>query len=721
MSFLNPAFLGALALVAIPLLIHLIRRRKLRVIRWAAMDFLQQSQRKQRRRLRIEEILLLLLRMLIVAVVVLAFARPVLRALGVALLSQNARVYAVIVMDNSLSMSYRHADGRTSWERAQDAAETIVTQTLKSGDSASLVLLSDRPEAVIAAPSYDLQRVRRSIRAAMPGDRATDYLAGAEVVRRLLSASRTPFKEVYWLTDDQATGWNSSKKEKARSVWQELGAQARIVWVSVGPSETGRDNLAIEPPIISRELVTPRLPVRVEARVRNYGARPRNDLLVHLKIDGNVQTSRRVSVGPSGEAVVQVPVRLVRTGVHAGSIELDNAERVDNLPQDNRAPFVLRVREQIRALVWDPYPATNPARSETFYLLTAMAPGGAAESLVPRLREGGDLTGVNLSDFDVIVIAGVNRITPSEQRALKDYVQAGGGVMLFPGPNTDARRFNMSWKPSGLLPATLGDKQTFGEGEALTLNPATIAHPALALFKDTATMNLGSARVKVAYTLRPEVDAGDPNAIQTMIRFSNGEPAFVERKVGLGRVILAATGAGSLWSELPLRASYVPLVYQLLSHLGQGPASRRNLKQDEPFFLTFSLSEANKPVQVKTPSGRTETRSSTLDARGVTFTYAGTTQSGVYRLSVAGSKVEDAFAVSLLPEESDLTYADPETAARQAGVAAGRLTMVDNPARIQASVQRSRYGAEFWRSLIWLLIVLLFVEAWLARWFGRRG
>ncbi|MCS6777257.1 MAG: hypothetical protein RMJ43_16100, partial [Chloroherpetonaceae bacterium] len=606
-------------------------------------------------------------------------------------------------------------------QRAQDVAEVIVTQTLKSGDSASLVLLSDRPEAVIATPSYDLQRVRQRIRAAMPGDRATDYLAGAEVARRLLAASQTPVKEVYWLTDDQASGWNSSRKEAARAVWQGLSALARIVWVSVGPPGTGRDNLAVEPPVISRELVTPRLPVRIEARIRNHGTRPHNDLLVHLKVDGNVQASRRVSVGPAGEATVQVPVRLVRPGVHSGSIELDNAGRVDNLPQDNRAPFVLRVREQIRALVWDPYPAASPTRSETFYLLTAMAPGGATESLAPRLREGGNLTGVNLSDFDLVVIAGVNRISPSEQRALRDYVQAGGGLMLFPGPGTDARRFNTDWKPSGLLPATLGEKQIFEEEEALTLNPATIAHPALALFKDTATMNLGSARVKVAYTLRPEVDTGDPNAIQTMIRFSNGEPAFVERKVGLGRVILAATGAGSSWSELPLRASYVPLVYQLLSHLGQGSASRRNLKQDEPFFLTFPLSEANKPVLVRTPSGKVETRSSALDVRGVTFTYTGTTQAGVYRVSVAGGRSQDAFAVNLTPEESDLTSADPEKTAQQSGVAASRFTVVDNPAQIQASVQRSRYGAEVWRGLVWVLIALLFIEAWLARWFGRRG
>ena len=102
--FLSPIFLYGLALVGIPVLIHLIRKRKIKVIQWAAMEFLLLSQRKQKKRLRIEELILLLLRIMIVALAVMAFARPVARSLGIPLLSQTSRVYAVIVLDNSFSM-----------------------------------------------------------------------------------------------------------------------------------------------------------------------------------------------------------------------------------------------------------------------------------------------------------------------------------------------------------------------------------------------------------------------------------------------------------------------------------------------------------------------------------------------------------------------------------------------------------------------------------------
>ena len=133
MAFLNPAFLSFLALVGVPLLIHLIRRRKLKVVKWAAMEFLRQSQKKQKRRLRIEELILLALRTLIVALAVLAFCRPVLRT-GIPLLSQNARVYAVVVLDNSYSMGHQGSDGKSSFERAQDSIQDLLTHVFKEGD-----------------------------------------------------------------------------------------------------------------------------------------------------------------------------------------------------------------------------------------------------------------------------------------------------------------------------------------------------------------------------------------------------------------------------------------------------------------------------------------------------------------------------------------------------------------------------------------------------------
>jgi len=83
--------------------------------------------------------------------------------------------------------------------------------------------------------------------------------------------------------------------------------------------------------------------------------------------------------------------------------------------------------------------------------------------------------------------------------------------------------------------------------------------------------------------------------------------------------------------------------------------------------------------------------------------------------------LEDAFAVNLPPDESDLTPTDPAAAVTQAGLPADHLTVAATPAQLEASVRRSRYGAEVWRPLLWVLIPLLFLESLLAQRFGRRG
>lgn len=722
MTLLNPGFLSALALVSIPLLIHLIRRRKLKVIPWAAMDFLLQSQRRQRRRLRIEELILLALRMLIVAVAVMAFVRPVLKALGVGLLTPGTRIYAIIALDNSYSMQFRSpSDGRTSFERARQAAEEILTKVLRQGDSASVVLLSDRPEELVGAPSYDLKGVLQRVRNARPGDRGTDYLAAAQTINRLLKTSRAPVKEVYWISDDQAAGWKSSAKEATRPVWEEHSRQARITWVSVGPPAEGRDNLAVESPVVGRELVTPHLPVRIEARIHNYGRRPRNDVLINLTVDGRLAGTRRISLPPGGSAVAQFVYLFGKPGVHIGRIALADARNADGLATDNAASFVVRARSQIKALIQDTHPAADPARSESFYLMTAMAPGGAAESIDPRLREGDNLSGQNLRGFDVIVITNVRGLSGADRRALGEYTRAGGGLLLFPGPETDPTRVNADYSAGNLLPAKLLPRKTLSVNDALSLNPATMTGDALSLFKETTTMNLGTAHFTTYYPLQPLWNARDPNAVQVLARFSNGDPAFVERREGFGRVILAASSSGTSWNELPLKPAFVPLAYQLVSYLSQGPTARHNLRLDEPFFRTLPLTDANKPMRVTGPDGRIDSLSSVLEARGVTASYLATVRAGIYRLEVVGGKTKDAFAVGLPGEESDLTYAEPRAAGMQAGLNAGRLTIARDPSRLPAAVRQSRYGTEIWRALIWTLVPLLLLESLLAQHFGRRG
>lgn len=80
-ALLAPLALGALAVLAIPVVIHIARRTQTRTIAFAALRWLNPDP-KRRRRLRIDERVLLAARLALLAVIVLGLALPVLRDLA---------------------------------------------------------------------------------------------------------------------------------------------------------------------------------------------------------------------------------------------------------------------------------------------------------------------------------------------------------------------------------------------------------------------------------------------------------------------------------------------------------------------------------------------------------------------------------------------------------------------------------------------------------------
>ena len=76
MSFLQPAWLWALPLVAIPIVIHLINQRRYQTVRWGAMMFLLAANRMSRGYARIRQWLIMAMRMAAIATLVFAISRP---------------------------------------------------------------------------------------------------------------------------------------------------------------------------------------------------------------------------------------------------------------------------------------------------------------------------------------------------------------------------------------------------------------------------------------------------------------------------------------------------------------------------------------------------------------------------------------------------------------------------------------------------------------------
>ena len=67
--------LGALA-ISVPIIIHLLNRRRFKEVDWAAMEFLLDAEQKNKKRVRLEHWILLLLRCLTMLLIGTLIARP---------------------------------------------------------------------------------------------------------------------------------------------------------------------------------------------------------------------------------------------------------------------------------------------------------------------------------------------------------------------------------------------------------------------------------------------------------------------------------------------------------------------------------------------------------------------------------------------------------------------------------------------------------------------
>src|SRR5437868_2155452 len=171
-GFVSWAMFGAgVALVSIPIIIHILNRRRFRVVTWAAMEFLMRAMRKNRRRLEFEQWVLLATRCLLVFLLGLALARP----MGCEK-SAIARVAGrtglnVIVLDNSYSMAYQadRPGAKTHLDQAKKIVDGLIEQMSPGGESVVLITASGPinatgPNKSIYKIGYDLQQARDAVR-----------------------------------------------------------------------------------------------------------------------------------------------------------------------------------------------------------------------------------------------------------------------------------------------------------------------------------------------------------------------------------------------------------------------------------------------------------------------------------------------------------------------------------------------------------------------------
>ena len=241
---------------------------------------LQKLQHDRMRRLKFKHLALLILRTLLIVLLVLAFARPTLS--GGSGQVGDAGTSAVILLDRSLSMQYRTAEG-TLFERALRKAQALLT-LFDERDDVRLALIDKGVEAVdVTSP----ERLRLFMDTLQPGFGNTDFEAGLQLALSHLSGSQMPNRELYFVTDRAYNGWTNLPDTLSNL------ADVSVYIISERPSQVaniGIGQINTTSPEVGRSTT-------LGIELINYGVANRGDVPVQIFLDG-----RRI-----GQDIAHVP------------------------------------------------------------------------------------------------------------------------------------------------------------------------------------------------------------------------------------------------------------------------------------------------------------------------------------------------------------------------------------------------------------------------------
>ncbi|HEY8666222.1 MAG TPA: BatA and WFA domain-containing protein [Tepidisphaeraceae bacterium] len=662
-AFLTPAALLGLALLSIPILLHIFKPRKVRQTPFSSLRWLRASQHRISRRIRWHQVLLFLLRAAFVTFLVLALARPIL-SFNVS----SSKTDRFVILDVGSAMDYRADDQPRPIETGKRVAEGIVARGGGSGgagDRTAILLAGSRMQTLSPLASDASAQLARLKNAAV--EPASANLADAlRLVRPMIGDGRPDATtELYFITANRARNW--SQAPVAKFVAQG-NPRVHVNIVDVGPAAVHNAWIAG-----ARLIQSPdgqRRAIRVQ--VGAVGNEPQHRTVRLARLSGlaaGTDVSKSVEVPADGIAQVDFDL--------PSDLELKNKaaevrlEPADALPADDVAWVNLDAAGAMNVLLIEPPLPESTAAEQvqpSFHLRSALdALSYSAPGTIRVARKPATAILTNeIAQADVIVLVEAPKLSDDNLRALQQRVKAGAGLAIFLGPALDADFYNTRLHDAlhpadSLLPAAMQDEIATNAPDGLArMSNIQQRHPLFNGLLDPVFGDLGQAQFKAIRPLTLDAGAGAGDA--RVLAKVNDVPAVLDQRVGNGRVLVLNFTANDLTSDLPRRRSFVPLVDRMLDYLG-GPARHGVFTAGMPIALPLPNATADTAVSIKPPSGQMLHPTPVMSAGRAMLQLKPLAQGGIYQVDYDGSNGHESFPLVVQNGESDtrLARADEKT------------------------------------------------------------
>jgi hypothetical protein len=560
-TVLSPSFLWLLPLAGLPVLFHLLMRRKQRRMVFSTLMFFRRVDPRLSSKRKLRELLLLAARMALVALVLLGLARPMMNLFGgIPGLSSNAPV--TIVIDNSASMRAEAAgEKRSKLDLAVAAARNIVT-SLPGGTPVALSVTVDDPKAAVPTEATnDRSRVMEFLEAIVPTDAAGNAATAIATAAKRVGAGGGV---IHVLSDLQADEWGHEPatpepQPNARVVFHRIPSEP----VKGGDVAFTRASVVTPWPLVAQ-------PVLFRAEVANAGDEPAR-IEVRTEDDGGRTMSRYVEVAAGGHETVDVTVEPGSKGTHWVRCSIEG----DAFTGNNQAAAAYEAADRATVCFVGPlesYGALPVAVSPTADGATAAL---VAESVEPTALEGA------LTKAPVAVAVTWQQLAalPDGGDSLGRYVADGGRLVVVPdarSPVTDFGGRVPEWArvSMGRVEAlSLPDEQVVtGSPREPQVSPAETSLPFWSRLRVAGRVAWAPVRVARAATLQPVAPSGQArdgritaDVSRVVAELEDGRPVLVHGHHGKGAITASGFAFDPAWTTLSQAPHFVVLVHTMVA------------------------------------------------------------------------------------------------------------------------------------------------------------
>lgn len=655
MAFLAPLILLGLLLVALPLLIHLLVRRRGRRLDFPSLRFLRETPNFKLYPRRIRQPLLLALRAAAIILFVMGLARPL-------FISSTKTPEAVrfILIDASLSMKTR---GRA--EAAREQARAIVNK-LKGGERAAVIAFSSEA-LVLAELTENKERLLEAIGRYQPTGGALNYRAGFAGIRAQLLNKPQVAAQADIISDFQESGFD----ERAEVIARET-AQLRVSTYGVG-SEIERNAFLSD-----------------EAVEKSERGLELSATEIVSETDGRSGARRVWTIEGSEGASAEIEWRTESNNQITGRLKVLEPDEFD---ADDERFFAFTPPRETRVLLIEDESGATPYLSAA---LEASASNAGATRFVLERRESLPSSAADLAPFSLVVVTLHGAAEENETRTLLEYAQAGGTVWMFLARDLDAA----SW--SQLANVDAGRALPFENivrrsgSQSLTFGAMDTDAPQLRGIGESARAALGAVRVSESYAVTPRAST------DTLIRWSDGTPAFISARSRLGTIMLMVTSPERASGELGLSPSFPALVSSVTR---AAAATREPLSHVVGEAVRLNVAPETEVKMTNAQGGVSVAKARELVRRPLLYF----SEPGIYHLEFAEQQKFVAFNAPIFESERALTTID-ELKGRFPANEAGSARAI-NVAASRDAMERS---GSMWRYFLCAAFLLMLAELFVA-------